>query len=69
MHTEKQGGYSYNLKADGGFDEDEVDVRYGAGAEYFALRLVPITLGVSNVFGMKDDDITNFSLNETIHFL
>ena len=66
----KAGVHSYNLEADGGFDEDEVDVTYGVGAEYFAPGPVPISFGASyNVFGMKDDDVTNFSLNATIHFL
>ncbi|MDN3610287.1 outer membrane beta-barrel protein [Vibrio ostreicida] len=69
LHIYAKGGlHSYDIKADGGFNEDEIDVMYGVGAEYFVMG--PISLGASySVFNMKEDDIKNFSLNATFHFL
>lgn len=69
LHIYAKGGlHSYDIKADGGFSEDEIDVMYGVGAEYFVMG--PISLGASySVFNMKEDDVKNFSLNATFHFL
>ncbi|TFH93492.1 outer membrane beta-barrel protein [Vibrio ouci] len=65
----KAGLHSYELNEKGGsFKEDEVDMMYGVGAEYFVMG--PISLGASyNVFSMKEEDVKNFSLNATFHFL
>ncbi|NOI28138.1 outer membrane beta-barrel protein [Vibrio coralliilyticus] len=69
LHIYAKGGlHSYDIEADGGFKEDEIDVMYGVGAEYFVMG--PISLGASySVFNMKEDDVKNFSLNATFHFL
>ncbi|WP_100751862.1 outer membrane beta-barrel protein [Vibrio salilacus] len=64
----KAGLHSYELTGNGGFKEDEIDIMYGVGAEYFVMG--PISLGASyNVFSMKEEDVKNFSLNATFHFL
>jgi len=63
----KAGLHSYELSGDS-FKEDEIDMMYGVGAEYFVMG--PISLGASyNVFSMKEEDVKNFSLNATFHFL
>ncbi|NOH80522.1 porin family protein [Vibrio sp. RE86] len=63
----KAGLHSYELTG-GSFKEDEIDMMYGVGAEYFVMG--PISLGASyNVFSMKEEDVKNFSLNATFHFL
>ncbi|EEX92625.1 hypothetical protein VIOR3934_04699 [Vibrio orientalis CIP 102891 = ATCC 33934] len=63
----KAGLHSYELSG-GNFKEDEIDMMYGVGAEYFVMG--PISLGASyNVFSMKEEDVKNFSLNATFHFL
>lgn len=63
----KAGVHSYELKGTN-FKEDEFDTMYGIGAEYFVMG--PISLGASyNVFSMKEDDVKNFSINATFHFL
>ena len=63
----KVGLHSYELTGDN-FKEDEIDIMYGVGAEYFVMG--PISLGASyNVFSMKEEDVKNFSLNATLHFL
>lgn len=68
LHVYAKGGiHSYELKGNG-FKEDEVDMMYGVGAEYFFMG--PISVGASyNVFSLKEDDVKNFSLNATFHFL
>jgi len=66
----KAGIHSYELTGRNGsnFNEDEIDMMYGVGAEYFVMG--PISLGASyNVFSMKEEDVKNFSLNATFHFL
>lgn len=63
----KAGLHSYELSGTN-FKEDEIDMMYGVGAEYFVMG--PISLGASyNVFSMKEEDVKNFSLNATFHFL
>ncbi|MBA5761664.1 porin family protein [Vibrio sp. 404] len=63
----KAGVHSYELKGTN-FKEDEVDVMYGVGAEYFLMG--PVSIGASyNVFSLKEEDVKNFSLNATFHFL
>ncbi|NVD06882.1 porin family protein [Vibrio sp. JPW-9-11-11] len=63
----KAGIHSYELTGNS-FKEDEVDMMYGVGAEYFMMG--PISFGASyNVFSMKEEDVKNFSLNATFHFL
>ncbi|MFM2590283.1 porin family protein [Vibrio sp. TBV020] len=65
----KAGLHSYELnQTNGNFSEDEIDMMYGVGAEYFVMG--PLSLGASyNVFSMKEEDVKNFSLNATFHFL
>ena len=65
----KAGLHSYELKdKNSDFNEDEIDMTYGVGAEYSVMG--PVTLGVSyNVFSMKKENVENFSLNATFHFL
>lgn len=65
----KAGLHSYELKdKNSDFKEDEIDITYGVGAEYSVMG--PVTLGVSyNVFSMKKENVENFSLNATFHFL
>lgn len=71
LHLYAKGGvHSYELKGKNGsnFKEDEIDMMYGVGAEYFVMG--PFSLGASyNVFSLKEDDVKNFSLNATFHFL
>lgn len=63
----KAGLHSYELTGTN-FKEDEIDIMYGVGAEYFVMG--PLSLGASyNVFSMKEEDVKNFSLNATFHFL
>jgi len=48
--------------------DDGIDSMYGVGVEYFLLG--PIALGAAyHVYKMDDDDIKNFSLTATFHFL
>ncbi|WP_070965464.1 porin family protein [Vibrio sonorensis] len=65
----KAGLHSYDLKGqNNSFLEDEIDTMYGIGAEYSIMG--PFTVGASySVFSMKEEDIKNFSLNATFHFL
>ncbi|MGF1910918.1 porin family protein [Vibrio kasasachensis] len=65
----KAGVHSYTLESkSGNFKEDEVDMMYGVGAEYFLMG--PVSVGASyNVFSMKEEDVKNFTLNATFHFL
>ncbi|MGD8109224.1 porin family protein [Vibrio sp. TRT 21S02] len=66
----KAGLHSYELKGINGtnFNEDEIDTMYGVGAEYFIMG--PISLGASySIYSMKEEDVKNFSLNATFHFL
>jgi len=65
----KAGLHSYELSGkNSNFSEDEIDMMYGVGAEYFVMG--PLSLGASyNVFSMKEEDVKNFSLNATFHFL
>jgi opacity protein-like surface antigen len=65
----KAGLHSYKLEdSSAGFEEDEIDMMYGIGAEYFMAG--PISIGASyNVFSLKEDDVKNFSINATFHFL
>lgn len=52
----------------GGKDDDGIDVMYGVGAEYFLFG--PISVGAAyNVFKTDDEDISNFSVSATFHFL
>ncbi|MCY9844727.1 outer membrane beta-barrel protein [Vibrio caribbeanicus] len=70
LHVYARAGlHSYELKGkNSGFNEDEIDMMYGVGAEYFAMG--PFSLGASyNVFSMKKENIENFALNATFHFL
>ncbi|EGU29566.1 hypothetical protein VII00023_09149 [Vibrio ichthyoenteri ATCC 700023] len=69
LHVYAKGGvHSYDLKGDLGFKDDGVDMMYGVGAEYFVMG--PISLGASyTVFAMDKEDVKNFSLNATFHFL
>ena len=68
LHVYAKGGlHSYELKADG-FKQDDVDIMYGVGAEYFIFG--PLSVGASyQNFKMKDDDSGVFTLNATIHLL
>ncbi|MCG9577612.1 porin family protein [Vibrio tubiashii] len=62
----KAGLHSYELTGTN-FKEDEIDMMYGIGAEYFVMG--PISMGASySVFNMKEKDVKNFSLNATFHF-
>ncbi|KOO03607.1 outer membrane beta-barrel protein [Vibrio nereis] len=65
----KAGLHSYTLEdSAANFKEEEIDTMYGVGAEYFTMG--PISFGAAyNVFSMKDEDVENFSLNATFHFL
>ncbi|MDA0126625.1 porin family protein [Vibrio sp. MarTm2] len=65
----KAGLHSYKLEdSSADFEEDEIDMMYGIGAEYFMAG--PISIGASyNVFSLKEDDVKNFSINATFHFL
>ncbi|UUM31575.1 porin family protein [Vibrio japonicus] len=65
----KAGLHSYKLEdSSAGFKEDDIDTMYGVGAEYFIMG--PISLGASyNVFTMDDEDVENFSVNASFHFL
>jgi hypothetical protein len=50
------------------FKQDDVDIMYAVGAEYFIFG--PLSVGASyQNFKMKDDDAGVFSLNATIHLL
>ncbi|WP_394247124.1 outer membrane beta-barrel protein [Vibrio profundi] len=69
LHIYAKGGlHSYELKGDSGFSQDDIDVMYGVGAEYFIMG--PVSVGASyQNFKMKDDDAGVFTLNATIHLL
>ncbi len=71
LHLYARGGlHYYELKSqhDDGFKEDDVNIMYGVGAEYFMAG--PISFGASyNVYPFKKEDAKNFSLNATFHFL
>ncbi|KJY84859.1 membrane protein [Vibrio galatheae] len=68
LHVYAKGGlHSYELTGSN-FKEDEIDMMYGVGVEYFVAG--PLSLGASyNVFNMKEDDVKNLSFNATLHFL
>lgn len=65
----KAGLHSYKLEdKSADFKEEEINTMYGVGAEYFMMG--PISLGASyNVYTLEEDEIENFSLNATFHFL
>lgn len=66
LHVYAKGGvHSYELTGTG-FKEDEIDMMYGVGAEYFVMG--PVSFGASyTVFAMKEKDVKNLSLNATFH--
>ncbi|MGF1754720.1 porin family protein [Vibrio makurazakiensis] len=68
LHVYAKGGlHSYELKGSS-FSQDEVDIMYGVGAEYFIMG--PLSVGASyQNFKMKDDNAGVFTLNATIHLL
>ncbi|KPL97153.1 outer membrane beta-barrel protein [Vibrio splendidus] len=68
LHVYAKGGlHSYEVKGDN-FKQDDVDVMFAVGAEYFIFG--PLSVGASyQNFKMKDDDSGVFSLNATIHLL
>ena len=68
LHVYAKGGlHSYEVKGDN-FKQDDVDIMYAVGAEYFIFG--PLSVGASyQNFKMKDDDAGVFSLNATIHLL
>ena len=68
LHVYAKGGlHSYELKGDS-FKQDDVDIMYGVGAEYFIFG--PLSVGASyQNFKMKDDDSGVFTLNATNHLL
>jgi hypothetical protein len=68
LHVYAKGGlHSYELKGET-FNQDDVDIMYGVGAEYFIFG--PVSVGASyQNFKMKDDDSGVFTLNATIHLL
>jgi opacity protein-like surface antigen len=48
--------------------DDGVDPMYGVGLEYFLLG--PVAIGAAyHVYKMDDEDVKNFSLTATFHFL
>ncbi|MFB9133968.1 porin family protein [Vibrio sp. AK197] len=66
----KAGLHRYELKSQhsDGFKDDDIDVMYGIGAEYFMMG--PVSFGASyNVYSFDKDEAENFSLNATFHFL
>lgn len=69
LHIYAKGGlHSYELKGDSSFSEDDVDIMYGVGAEYFVFG--PLSVGASyQNFKMKHDNIGSFTVNATLHFL
>ncbi|MGX9416239.1 outer membrane beta-barrel protein [Vibrio sp. RC27] len=48
--------------------DEGIDIMYGVGAEYFLLG--PISFGASlQTYIVDDEELTNFTLNGTFHFL
>ncbi|WP_299691880.1 outer membrane beta-barrel protein [uncultured Vibrio sp.] len=68
LHVYAKGGlHSYEVQGEN-FKQDDVDIMYAVGAEYFIFG--PLSVGASyQNFKMKDDDAGIFSLNATVHLL
>ncbi len=70
LHVYARGGvHSYNFEGNNGFKDDDVDMMYGVGAEYFVFG--PLSVGASyNIFKTKlDEDVKTFAINASLHFL
>ncbi|WP_117234868.1 outer membrane beta-barrel protein [Vibrio maerlii] len=69
LHVYARGGvHSYNFDTSFG-KEDDFEMMYGIGAEYFVFG--PLSVGASyNIFKTKlDEDIKTFAINASLHFL
>ena len=65
----RAGLHSWNSDISGTTVEDDgIDPMYGVGVEYFLFG--PIAIGAGyHVYKMDDEDVKNFSLTATFHFL
>lgn len=72
LHIFAKGGlhrWDETIETSAGIAEDDgVDIMYGVGAEYFLMG--PISFGASlQTYIVDGEDLTNFTLNGTFHFL
>jgi hypothetical protein len=72
LHVYAKGGlHSWDEEVKNGTgttNNDGIDIMYGVGAEYFLMG--PISIGASiQTYKIDDENLTNFTLNGTIHFL
>lgn len=68
LHVYARGGlHSWKTEVNGNKDDD-IDIMYGVGAEYFIMG--PFSVGASyHKYELDKDSIDTFSLNATFHFL
>ncbi|WP_194439494.1 porin family protein [Vibrio fluminensis] len=69
LHVYAKGGlHKWDISGPAKYSDDDVDVMYGVGAEYFLFG--PVSVGASySVFNMDKEDVKTLSLNATLHFL
>ena len=69
LHIYAKGGiHQWDKEVKGGSDDDDVDLMYGVGAEYFIFG--PLSVGASYMnYTVGKDDVDTFSVNASLHFL
>ena len=69
LHLYAKGGiHRWEDKVSGGKDDNDIDLMYGVGAEYFVFG--PMSVGASYMnYTVGKDNIDTYSLNATLHFL
>lgn len=70
LHVYAKGGlHKWDVSSNvAGLSDDDVDLMYGVGAEYFLFG--PVSVGASyNIFEMDKEEVKTLSLNATFHFL
>jgi hypothetical protein len=69
VHLYAKGGlHSWNEEVNGTKADDGYDLMYGVGAEYFIMG--PFSVGANyQTYKMDDENVSDFSLNATFHFL
>ncbi|MGR5410457.1 porin family protein [Vibrio sp. PNB22_8_1] len=69
LHVYAKGGiHQWDKKVSGGQNDDDIDLMYGVGAEYFIFG--PMSVGASYMnYTAGKEDIGSLSLNVTLHFL
>ncbi|AUI86063.1 hypothetical protein BS333_06510 [Vibrio azureus] len=69
LHVYAKGGlHQWDKDVSGAKNDDDLDIMYGVGAEYFIYG--PVSVGASYMnYTIDKDNVDTFSLNATIHFL